>query len=180
MMDIFLLRAVRCGDENALRQIIDKYTSYVCVIIRNAVGDAVSHEDVEEVASDVFFALWESADRIRKDNLKAYLGATARNKAINKLRKRTCVLPLEEYDFPATEDSPEDAAILQGEQQTVKSAILSMGTPDSEIFLRYYYGAQTVAAIAAVTGITEAAVKHRLVRGRKKLRQIIGKEVFAK
>jgi RNA polymerase sigma-70 factor (ECF subfamily) len=55
-----------------------------------------------------------------------------------------------------------------------------MEEPDRMIFLRHYYESQTVAAIADETGTTEAAVKHRLVRGREKLRQIIGKGVFAR
>ncbi len=178
-MDVLLLRAVRGSSENALRQIIDKYTAYVCTIIRNTVGERMAHEDIEEVASDVFFALWESVDKLKKENLKAYLGAIARNKAINKLREIRENLPLGE-EFIAADDTPEDTLILDAERSAVKSAILAMETPDRDIFLRHYYGTQTVAAIASETGMTESAIKHRLVRGREKLRRIIDKEVFEK
>ena len=60
-------------------------TAYVCVIVRKVVGDSLTHEDVEETASDVFFALWQNADKVAK--LKSWLGATTINKAINKLRE---------------------------------------------------------------------------------------------
>jgi DNA-directed RNA polymerase specialized sigma24 family protein len=53
-----------------------------------------------------------------------------------------------------------------------------MKQPDREIFLRRYYGSQGVAAIAEETGLSEAAVKHRLIRGREKLRKTIGAEVL--
>jgi RNA polymerase sigma-70 factor (ECF subfamily) len=53
-----------------------------------------------------------------------------------------------------------------------------MDPPDREIFLRHYYGAQTSAAIGEEIGLTEAAVNMRLMRGRKKLRLVLSKEVF--
>ncbi|MDR0858990.1 MAG: hypothetical protein LBN97_08170 [Oscillospiraceae bacterium] len=64
------------------------------------------------------------------------------------------------------------------ERGAVKSAVLAMKQPDREIFLRRYYGSQGVAAIAEETGLSEAAVKHRLIRGREKLRKTIGAEVL--
>jgi RNA polymerase sigma-70 factor (ECF subfamily) len=99
VIDAILLAAVRKGSERALGQLIDKYTAYVCAIIRNSVGSTVSREDIEEVASDVFLALWENAANIR-GNPKAYLGAAARNKAKNKLRGLAPGVPLTE-DYAA-------------------------------------------------------------------------------
>jgi RNA polymerase sigma-70 factor (ECF subfamily) len=178
VIDALLLLALRGGSENALEQIIGKYTAYVCVIIRNTAGAAVTREDIEELAADVFFALWENAGKMKKANLKAYLGAIARNKAKNKLRQFSELLPLEDEIVADDGVTPEDTLIIDEERQTVKSAVLSMDTLDREIFLRHYYGSQTVAAIADGTGTSEAAVKHRLIRGREKLRQIIDREAI--
>ena len=50
--------------------------------------------DIEEVASDVFFTLWNTAERIRADEVKAYLGAVARNKAKNYTRKIKNEIPI--------------------------------------------------------------------------------------
>jgi RNA polymerase sigma-70 factor (ECF subfamily) len=108
----------------------------------------------------------------------AYLGAIARNKAKNKLRQLSENLPLDDETIADGGVTPEDTLLVDDERQTVKTAILSMDAPDREIFLRHYYGSQTVAAIADETGITESAVKHRLIRGREKLRQIIDKEAL--
>jgi RNA polymerase sigma-70 factor (ECF subfamily) len=171
-----MLCAVRRGNEHALGQIIIKYTAYVCVIIRNAVGDTLSREDIEEVASDVFFALWENAGRC--DNLKSYIGAIARNKAKNRLRQNSGGLPLVDDILAEGGVTLEDTVIASEQQETVKSAILSMDSPDREIFLRHYYKAETAALIAKETGLTEAAVKHRLIRGREKLRRTFEKEAL--
>jgi RNA polymerase sigma-70 factor (ECF subfamily) len=177
MIDVILLSAVRRGSENALGQLIDKYAAYVCVVIRNTVGESLTREDVEETASDVFFALWQNAEKVEK--LKAWLGATARNKAKNKLREIRTDVPLDDEIVIDGKGEIEDAIVSDDESRAVKNAILAMDERDREIFLRHYYDSQTVATIVAETGMTEAAVRKRLVRGKKKLRAILDKqEVF--
>jgi len=175
MFDTALLRAVRRRSESALAQIIDKYAAYLCVVIRNTVGERLGREDIEETASDVFFALWENADRVEK--LKPWLSATARNKAKNKLREVRADLPLDDAHMGNASYEMDDMLQSKEKQLAVRDAILRMDSPDREIFLRYYYDAQTAAAIGAGIGMTESAVKQRLVRGRKKLETILRGEV---
>jgi len=175
MFDTALLRAVRRKNENALGQIIDRYATYLCVVIRNTVGEGLSKEDIEEAASDAFFALWENADRVEK--LKPWLSATARNKAKNKLREVRTDLALDDERMSAEVYEMDDMLLTHEKQLAVKSAILKMDSPDREIFLRYYYDAQTAATIGAGIGMTESAVKQRLVRGRKKLETDLSGEV---
>ena len=174
MIDALILSAIRRGSENALGQLIDKYSAYVCVIIRNTVGESLTREDIEETASDVFFALWQNAGNVEK--LKAWLGATARNKAKNKLREIRIDLPLDDDILPDDIKEIEDAILENYERQAVKDAILSMDALDREIFLRHYYDSQTVATIVTETGMTEAAVRKRLMRGKKKLRTILDRQ----
>jgi RNA polymerase sigma-70 factor (ECF subfamily) len=177
MIDAVALGAILRGSESALGQLIDKYTAYVCVIVRNVVGDSLTHEDVEETASDVFFALWQNADKVEK--LKSWLGATARNKAINKLREVHTDLPIDDEIATDTINEIEEAILVEYERRAVKDAIMAMDERDREIFLRYYYDSQTVAKIVYETGMTEAAVRKRLTRGKRKLRSILDKqEVF--
>jgi RNA polymerase sigma-70 factor (ECF subfamily) len=174
---MLLLRGLRSGNESALERVVERYTAYVCVIVRNTAGSALTREDVEEVASDVFLALWDNAERA--DSLKAYIAATARNKARNKLREAAESLPLDDGVLADGGAALDEALISEDERQTVKSAVLSMEETDREIFLRHYYGSQSVSDIARETGVSKAAVKQRLVRGRKKLRLVLEKEVFS-
>ena len=174
MFDPILLHAVRRGSENALGQIIDRYAAYICVVIRNTAGARLTCKDVEELASDVFFALWENAGKIEK--LKPWLGATARNKTLNKLRKVHDDLPLDEERLTDGVYELDDMLVSREEQDALQSAIFRMDVPDRDIFLRHYYDSKTAAAIGAEIGMTESAVKQRLVRGRKKLRLILDKE----
>jgi len=177
MLDVLLLGAIRRGSENALGQLIDKYSAYVCVVIRNAVGESLTQEDIEEIASDVFFSLWQKAGGVEK--IKAWLAATARNKAKNKLRGVRDVLPLETNNLPSYEHEPEDMYISDCERSAMKTAVLLLDAPDREIFMQYYYESKTVGEIAQKAGMTETAIKQRLFRGRKKLKTfLIVQEVF--
>jgi RNA polymerase sigma-70 factor (ECF subfamily) len=171
------LSGIRSGDERALCRVIDLYSAYVCTVIRNTVRDSLSHEDIEEIASDVFFSLWENASHIKKDSLKSYLGAVAHNHAVNRLRKLSESLPLDD-NVVSLETAIEEQIVSYEEREAVKSAVLGMNSPDREIFLRYYYNAEPIAEVAVCTGLSEAAVKHRLARGREKLRSCIIKEGF--
>ncbi|MDR0819545.1 MAG: sigma-70 family RNA polymerase sigma factor [Oscillospiraceae bacterium] len=173
MLDMLALAAARRGDDSALEQLIRKYTPYVTTVIRGVGNGNIAEEDVEEIASDVFFALWQNAGKPNPLKLKAYLGQIARNKVKNRLRSLKEELPLEN-DWLADEgETLIDGLTREDEQNAVKRAVLSLNEPDREIFLRHYYQLQTVAKIAGEMQIGESAIKHRLERGRLKLKAIL-------
>ncbi|MCL2189408.1 MAG: sigma-70 family RNA polymerase sigma factor [Defluviitaleaceae bacterium] len=162
-MDALLLRGVRNASERALEKIITKYAPYLCTVIRNAAGD-LTPEDVEETAADTFFALWENAQAVQK--LKPWLAATARNKALNKRRALYNTLPLEEKIACTAADTDL--------QLDVQAALQTMEMPDREIFEKFYFDGQSIPAITQTVNLSEAAVKQRLSRGRRKLREKLG------
>ena len=49
------LNKLKRKDESALAWFIDRYAAYVNTIIYSIIGSSMSAEDMEEVASDVFF-----------------------------------------------------------------------------------------------------------------------------
>jgi RNA polymerase sigma-70 factor (ECF subfamily) len=121
MLNIMLVHGIRNRNEQSLEQIIDKYTAYVCTVARGAVGSKLTHEDIEEIASDTFLSLWENANKMRGENLKSYLGAIARNRAVNKLRKHADSLPLDETIAVSEYDgSLEDKVISEEEQKQTR------------------------------------------------------------
>ena len=56
-----LLSRVAAGDSRALAEIIETYSTYVCTIAANITIPPLQQEDVEEVASDAFLAVWKHA-----------------------------------------------------------------------------------------------------------------------
>ena len=164
-----VLRALRRGSEEALGQIMDHYAPYVYTIVSNFLSRAMSQADIEEVMADTFFALWNGAEKVRPGKLKSYLGAVARNQARQKLRSRGQELPLEEDVLTLPDPSPEEQLAEREQEELVRRAVLNMGEPDREIFLRHYYYGQPVAEIARVMAMNPATVKTRLHRGRVRL-----------
>lgn len=170
MTEATALLRLQHGKEDALAWFIDKYTPYVCTVIRYIIGSSMTEEDVEETASDVFLVLWEQAEQVCLSTVRPWLGGVARNKARQKLRQRGLTLPLEE-DLLLCDGTDLEQAVEQAERdRLVRAAVCAMEPTDREIFLRCYYHGQPVAAIAAELGIPVSTVKSRLRRGREKLR----------
>lgn len=164
------LARLRQGDSEALRWVIGRYGGYVAAIVWNVVGRALTRSDAEEICSDVFLRLWQMADKPRAGRLKGYLAAIARSCAINALRRSGGELSLEEDVIELSADSAEMLADRRERDILVAGAVDAMGEPDRTIFLRHYWYCQTAESIADVLGMTPAAVRKRLQRGREKLR----------
>lgn len=167
MTEATALRELKKGSETALSWFIDAYTPYVTAIIHGIIGEHMDMADVEEVASDVFFALWENARKVY--SVKGYLGTMARNKAKNKLRDLTYDLPLEEQILVLEGGSPEDTMEEKERNRAVRQAVLQMHQPEKEIFLRHYFYCQKVDTISAELGLPLSTVKTKLRRGRARL-----------
>ena len=169
-----LIARLRAHSYGALEKLIELYTPYVSVIVYNVIGTAMSREDAEEVVSDVFLSLWRPAGApdANKGTLRAYLAATARNAAKNKLRRTVIHDPIDDADVGTCGDISEDVEKRE-ERAVIIDIIKSLGEPDSEIFIRYYYYDEKISKIAAATGLHTANVKTRLSRGRKKIKEIL-------
>jgi RNA polymerase sigma-70 factor (ECF subfamily) len=180
LSDLLILNSLRAGSEDALRKVILNYSTYIRAVIRNTAGGNLTSEDVEEDASDTFFALWQNPERPTALKLKSYLAATAKHKAISKLRENKGeTVPIDDEMQIDSSYSLEDTLIAEVSKRNVREAILAMDSPDKEIFLRHYYKSQTTPVIAEEVGLSKSAVEKRLIRGRKKLKRILAEEEFA-
>ena len=167
------LKNLQRGSQDALLWFIDRYSAYVGAIVQRILQGQMSVQDMEEVASDVFLALWNQAGEIRTENIKAYLGRMARNKALNKFREAGLTLPLEEDRILIEEATPESTYLKKEAAAIVTGEVRKMKEPEREILLRYYYYFQTVAEIAGEMQMNPATVKTKLYRARQQLKQIL-------
>ena len=166
-----LLRRLGNGDERALEQVIACYTPYVSAVLWQTAGQALTGEDREEIACDVFVGLWWNAGGLdpEKGTLRAYIGRAARNQALKRLRDCRETTPLEELTLPDDGEGPEDRVV----SGRVWDAVAALGELDCELFIRYYKYGESLRRIAAATGLGLSAVKSRLSRGRKKLKTML-------
>ena len=95
-MDGDLLRSLQKQSSDALEQAIAQYGAYVLTIIRNRSRGVLAPEDHEEIASDVFLSLWHGARDITSGQVSPWLGAVARNKTVEAMRRKRVFVPLED------------------------------------------------------------------------------------
>lgn len=164
-----LLSRLRHGDEQALAAAITQYSAYVVTVIHNRSRGFLSPEDEDELASSVFFTLWQSCRTVKSGHLRAWLGSVARNKTVDRLRKSRSEIPLDE-DLAGTEDFLLEEASKREQAQQLRAAVAQLSETDRDIIFRFYDLCQPAVEIAAALGLTPAAVRMRLVRSREAIR----------
>ena len=167
MKEIKAMKELRTGSEEALQFFIHKYNAYVTTVIFNIIGTAMDMADIEEVAADVFVALWQHAEAVH--SVKGFLGTVARNKAKNKMRQIGQEVPLDDGILVVEELTPEMCAEKKELAAAVKKAVMRLPQPDREIFLRHYYYCQKVDTISREMNLPLSTVKTKLRRGRARL-----------
>jgi len=85
--DTRLVAGIRSGDDQAMAQLYDRYSSIVYSVALRVLGDTGAAEDVLQ---DVFMQLWRNPGAFdsSRGSLPAWLAVITRNRAIDALRKR--------------------------------------------------------------------------------------------
>lgn len=177
MTEFAALRDLKKGSQDALAWFIGQYGAYVSTIVANIIEENMSLADVEEVTADVFFALWEQADKITRASVKSYLAGIARNKAKNKLRELGYDLPLNEDIILIDDVSPEDIYARKEAAAIVRKTVDGMKEPEREILLRFYYFYQTIEEISAEMKMNPSTVKTKLRRSRLILKNALANKL---
>ena len=173
MKDKDLIKGLKNRKRSALEKTMETYSAYVSVVVYNTIGKLMSREDMEEVAADVFISLWNNSSYIRDDcELRPYIAAIARNRALNKLREKEGAVQLNEKTVSDRGD-PEEEALKADESRRLYEAVMSLGEPDSEIMLRYYYNGEKIREISSSMDMNASTVKTKLKRGRERLKKYL-------
>jgi len=85
--DRTLMAGIAAGETTALEALFDRHAGQVMALCLRILRDRA---EAEEVLGDVFWELWERADRYRHDRGApiAYMMTVARSRAIDRLRRR--------------------------------------------------------------------------------------------
>ena len=170
-----LLQKLKAGDRLALNRAMDMYTSYLAAVVWHTLGSAASAEDVEEVVSDAFLALWSHREDLRSGSLKSWLAAVARNRAVDRLRAAPPVpLPLDGLEEAGGANPAEDLE-RRLFASALRKAVEALPPPDDQLVLRYYYEEEKLKDIARDLGLSAPAAKSRLLRARRKLKEVLTK-----
>ena len=166
-----LLARLKNRKRNSMEEAIETYTPYLSTVLYNMVGNRLPKEDIEEITSDVFVMLWKNAEYIdpEKGTVRGYIAAAARNFALKRLNKKTDCTCLDDIEIPDETSAIDENA----ESSALWNAVMSLGEPDNEIFVRYYKFDEKLRDISKATGLNLSTVKTKLSRGKRKLKKIL-------
>lgn len=177
MADIIELLERR--DERALQLLREHYGDYCHAIVIRLLGD---EREAEEVLSDVWLSVWKAIPPARPGHLKAYLAKTARNAAINRIRrdsaaKRSGATVVMEELAACIPDRGWEDRIRSGEiREAMNGFLAKLPETERKIFVRRYWFGETVPQIAADLRYSESKVTSLLHRLRKRLRKHLEQE----
>ena len=154
-------------------QMLEDFYGYCYLIVRNSVSIAITEEDIEEILSDIFVAIWKNSTYLPDTlPLKPYLAGIAKNMVKNKYRKTEFNVSYTDYEETLlgsyyietmTEEKEQEQAIFK-ELHKIKPA-------ERQIFVILYYATKSTQQIAKSLAVSIIKVKTTLHRVRKKLKK---------
>ena len=162
-----LLQRLRNREKNSIDEAIRIYTPYLSTVLYHMAGNSLPKEDIEEIVADVFVVLWKNTGR--KGTLRSYLAAVARNFALKRINRKLDHTSLEDIELSDGKNFMEE----NFHNNYVWETVMSLGEPDSEIFVRRYKFDEKIKDISKAMGLNISTVKTRLSRGKRKLRKML-------
>lgn len=181
MKDKRLILKLKKKDPKALDALIKEYSPYVFTIIRNISDEAFTDEDVEELSADVFFRLWQNAEKLDEErSVSPYLAACARNCAVNRLRKTNPEYYLgdELMSSLISRDSVEEDYETTEQIELISDCLDELSKENKEIFIRFYFYGEKLGDLSKKIGSSENACKTRLFRVRTRLKSYLAERGY--
>jgi len=170
--DHFYINKIKQGDTSAFATLVNKHKDMVFTICVKIVKKP---EDAEELAQDVFMKVYDKLDTFRGDaRFSTWLYRIAYNAAISKTRKRRLeVEALDDFTINnySIDDIKEELQTINSEeqQQILKSAMETLSEDDYLIIKLFYLKELAIKDISEITGLSQANIKVKLHRIRKKM-----------
>lgn len=154
-------------------KIIDDFYGYVYIIVKNGVSIAMTDEDIEEIVSDVFVAIWKnSINLLKTTEIKPYLIGISKNVIRNKYRNTELNFSISDYEENLIDTCNIEKITEENEQNKVILDTLKTVKPkEYEIFIMFYYESKSVKEIAKVLNLSTSNVKTILHRVRKVIKR---------
>ncbi len=173
--EIEFLKASAKGDAIAFETIVKKYQSFICAITFSATGDV---EKSEELAQEAFISAWKDLAQLKDlTKFRSWLGSIARNIIRNSFRSQKRDLITKSASMDQIEDvgikdsGPVETAITKEKQVVVRQALQQIPETYRESLVLFYRQKQSVKEVAELLELSEGAVRQRLSRGRKLLKE---------
>lgn len=173
--DLVLMNRIKEGDEDAFRELIERYQRPVINMIYRSIGDAWEAEDI---AQRVFIQVFRSAKRYEaKAKFTTWLFTITHNLIRNEYRRRSRHaaesidgLP-DGVELPAQGNDPGGEVAERELQEKIQAAIQELPEGQRTAVILCRFEGLAYEEIAEVLGCSVAAVKSLLHRARQELKE---------
>jgi len=167
-----IIEKVLEGNSGAYALIVDRYKDLVYSVVLKIVK---SREEAEEVAQDTFLKAYHALPAFKREaRFSTWLFRIAYNTAISRTRRKhieTSVIDDRLIENYSTDDIRENMSRIDSEEQLriLHKVLKTLPGEDQMLITLFYNNHQGIDEIASITGLSEANVKVKLHRIRKKL-----------
>ena len=184
MDDDGIIRLYWDRDDEAISVTSEKYGRYCQAIARNILG---SEEDAEECVNDTYLRAWNSMPANWPAHLAAFLGKITRNLSFNKYKRdhaekrgggEMALVLGELADCVSDADDVERTIDRRELAEAIGSFVAGLPAGKRNMFVRRYWYADPVSAIAEDCGMSQGAVSKALERMRKHLKEYLSERGF--
>ncbi len=171
-----MIKRLQRKEEQALNELIDAYSSAVYYLIKRIVGLIATHEDIEEMTSDVFVVVWNSIDEYKEERgsfqtfiyMKAKYRALTFKRQYERQQEKQSLSEVEVHQIPE-QNSTEALISRKNMINKVMKWIDELKEPDRSYFILKYFQYYETKVIANQFETSVKAVESSLYRTRKRL-----------
>ena len=166
--DAELVARCRAGDEAAWAALVDRYARYVHAIVTRVYR--LEQHDAEDVFQEVFARIFERLGTLRDaDALRPWIAQTARNCAVDALRRSGREVPVDEVP-----DGGDEGLTQLDEALTVHAALDRLSPECHEILDRFFCRDESYRTIGAELELPSGTIASRIARCLSRLRDVLG------
>jgi RNA polymerase sigma factor (sigma-70 family) len=169
------------GEEGALNEIYDQFSSFVYGLALRVIGDARAAEDVSQ---DVFVTVWERPGAFDPDrgSLRTWLGTLAHRRSVDHIRREEARRrrAIKDAARPVSTPDVEEMALALVTAERVRAALDTLPDEQRRAIQLAYFGGKTYRQVAEVLGIPEGTAKSRLRLGLRRIADVLETETVAR
>ena len=163
-----LVRNCQKGDRKALEMLVTTLQKPVYNAAYRMLGNA---DDAADVTQATFVSVFENIDKFDpKYRLFSWTYRIAVNEALDQLKRRRRMAPLENAPEDTTVDSPPASASLSQASNEIQAALMTLSEDYRSVIVLRYFNDCSYDEIAQILDVPAKTVKSRLFSARQELK----------
>ncbi|MDP3718065.1 MAG: sigma-70 family RNA polymerase sigma factor [Acidobacteriota bacterium] len=177
LIDLELARRAGGGDREAFSALVTRHQASVYRLARHVAG---TRDEAEDVLQQTFLSAWQGVSRFRgESSVRTWLLTIARNAAVTRrvraAREPIDATPLDDLGIRAGwgGPNPEQLAVAAEQHGRLVAALAGLAPDEREVLTLRDLEGLSGEDVAAMLGLTTAAMKSRLHRARLRLAEAV-------